>query len=130
MNYEQILFAGFIAVVGWFITDALKRRSDLKSKQRELKIKSLENCYMILATTSNRPPSDEIAVKIENMISELQLYGNYEQIELIKKMVNDFKENSEVSYDDMLISLRNSIRTELELEDLGNKPVWWLRLKA
>ena len=81
---------------------------------------------MRLATSHNRPVSEEILDKMEVFVSEIQLYGTPRQIQLMMEIVEGLKKNNSVSYDAILADLRDTVRKELNLE-LVSGPVWWLR---
>jgi hypothetical protein len=129
MNFEHWGTVAIIGVIGWFVTNWLKNKSDLQAKKREIRLKALETAYMRLATTCNRPQDIKIAEEIETFVSEIQLYGTPYQITLMQDIVEKFKSGSEVSYDAMLMDLRDTIRRELALEPMDGELIWWLRLQ-
>ena len=118
---------GIIIVAGWFFAHWLTTRRELAARRREARLKALEAAYMRIATSSNRPLTDESIEKLETFVSEIQLYGTPKQILLMQKMVEDFKQPGTVSHDAILADLRDTIRQELELEPVQGS-VWWLRL--
>lgn len=117
-----------IVVAGWFFAHWLNARRDLASRKREARLKALEAAYMRVATSSNRPLTGKLMDDLETFVFELQLYGTPRQIQLMTEIVEGFKKpNNVVSYDAILVDLRDTIRKELNLEPVLG-PVWWLRL--
>jgi hypothetical protein len=117
-----------IVVAGWFFVHRLNARRDLTIRKREARLRALEAAFMRLATSSNRPLTDQHKDEIERFVAEIQLYGTPRHINLMTVLVEGFKKpNNKVSYDDLLVELRDSIRKELDLEQIDG-PVWWLRL--
>ena len=130
MNWTLISTVGIpgaLVVAGWFLAHWLTARRELTSKRREARLKAVEAAYMRIATSSNRPISPDIAEKLETFVSEIQLYGTPHQLELMGALVESFKRGEAVSYDEILVSLRDTIRKELRLEP-AKGPVWWFRL--
>lgn len=116
-----------IVVVGWFFGHWLNARRDLASRKREARLKALEAAYMRLATSNNRPLTEKLMDDLEIFVSELQLYGTPHQIQLMTEIVEGFKKpNNDISYDAILVDLRDTIRKELNLEPVLG-PVWWLK---
>jgi hypothetical protein len=118
-----------LVVVGWFFVHRLNAQRDLLIRRREARLKALEAAYIRIATSSNRPQlTEEMMEKIETFVSEIQLYGTPHQIQLMTKIVEEFKKsNNIVSFDALLADLRDTIRKELKLESVSG-PIWWLRL--
>ena len=117
-----------VVVAGWFFVHWLDARRDLASRKREARLKALEAAYMRVATSSNRPLTEKSMDDLETFVFELQLYGTPRQIQLMTEIVEGFKKpNNIVSYDTILVDLRDRIRKELNLEPVLG-PVWWLRL--
>ncbi len=117
-----------IVVLGWFLGHWLNARRELASRKREARLKALEAAYMRVANAGNRPLTEKLMDDLETFVSELQLYGTPHQIQLMSVIVEGLiKPNNAVSFDDILIDLRDSIRKELNLEPVP-RPIWWLRL--
>lgn len=115
-------------IIGWFLVHWLTGRRELVNRKREARVKALESAYMRLADSSNRQEiSDAQMDGVEEFVFEIQLYGTPSQIELMKEIVDCFKEaGNKVSYDAILSNLRDSIRNELDLENIEGS-VWWFR---
>jgi hypothetical protein len=64
---------------------------------------------------------------IEMFVSEIQLYGTPNQIQLMGVLVEGYKRpNSRVSFDELLSDLRDALRRELNFEPITGH-IWWLR---
>jgi hypothetical protein len=123
----KIIITVMIAVLGWVIAHRLNSTRDRALKRRELITAHLINAYRILANDiTHRDATPERDLKLETVISELQLFGSDYQIELTKKLANDVTQKDTFYVDDLLIDLRNSLRKELELSPLEGR-ITWLR---
>jgi hypothetical protein len=119
-----------VVVLGWFLGHWLNTRRDLKSRKREARLQALEAAYMRLATSSNRSSlTDTQMDDLELFFVELPLFGTPQQIELMKKIASGHEiPGNKIPYDPMLQDLRDTIRKELHLEDVGG-PVKVFRFK-
>jgi hypothetical protein len=116
-----------VAIVGWFFVHKLNSTRELATRKREARLKAVETAYMRIATTMNRPLNEKSMEALETFVAEIQLYGTPRQIELMQIMVEEFKKPYfVVSYDALLEDLRDTIRNELNMEEVKG-PIWWLR---
>ncbi len=116
-----------VAIYGWFRVHRLNSERDLAIRRREARIKCLESAFMRLATASNKALTPAMMDEIETFVSEIQLYGTPTQFKLLQPIVEGLKRpNNAVSFDAMLLDLRDTIRHELHLEPLP-KEIWWFR---
>jgi hypothetical protein len=110
LNLEiwKIIVTVVIAVIGWILAHRFNTIRDRALKRRELIITHLINAYRILANDfTRREASLEIDLKLETVISELQLFGSKKQINLAKKLADDFTKGGDVYVDDLLNDLRD-----------------------
>lgn len=129
MDLKFVLTLGVpasVVVIGWFFAHRLTVQRDLAARRREARLKALEAAYMRIATSSNREILAPEIEKLETFVSEIQLYGTPRQISLMGEMVDAFKRGGVVSYDALLADLRDTIRSQLELEPVEGA-VWWFR---
>ena len=90
LGYLKILVTIFLAVVGWYIGHYFTTKRDVKNKQRELVTEHLIHAYRIITTeVSHRKESEERNIKLENLLSDIQLFGSDEQIALANKLADD-----------------------------------------
>ena len=119
-----------VAVIGWFFGHWLNSRREQVTRRREARIKAIEKAYLRLAGSSNRPLNDDVINDLETFVAELQLYGTPDQLLLMQRLVDQFihpTSDGRVDFDPLLIALRDSLRTELQLERVEGA-VWWLRI--
>ncbi len=118
-----------IAILGWFLGHWLNSRRELSNKRREIRLAGLETAYKRISHASLRDLTPEDETELERFVSEIQMYGTPHQIDLMTDMVKAFNDKKpEVSFDALLVDLRDTLRKELKLEPVSG-PVWWLRYK-
>lgn len=100
---------------------------DLSKHQREQRVTYLIAAFRSLAKANNHPLLDEVANEVEQAISDIQLLGTPKQIALAKKVATDFG-TTQQELDQLLVSLRDSLRRELKEIPIEHKIVW-LRIR-
>lgn len=119
-----------IAVLSWLVGHYFTSKRDRSSKKRELVIQHLVNAYSILTNeVSHRNQSNERSNKLEQIITEIQLFGSPEQVALAKTLANDVAAGLEFELDPLINSLRTDLRQQLELKPISGN-VTWLRFKS
>ncbi len=58
---------------------------------------------------------------MEKPIAKIQIFGTKEQIELAQKFANDMSSENQASLTELLLSLRQHLRKELNLEPVPKK---------
>ena len=118
-----LLVTVLIALVGWSYTGYLSSERDRINKQREVTTQYLIEAYRQIEIVCARDNKEDISIAmiqgLESAIADIQLFGSVKQIELARRVV---KEIENASYSDpryLLIELRTSLRSELELEALS-----------
>ena len=116
-----------IAVLGWIIGHYFTNRRNRIQKRRDLTIEHLIKAYRILTTEiAHRQETKEGAKKLENILSDIQLFGSLVQVELAKNLIEVVVSGNEFELDPLINSLRNDLRKQLGLKKVeGN--VKWLR---
>lgn len=124
---KYIIGALIGGVVGATLTYFFGIAKDIKSKKRELTTQYLINAYQTLVNDiSHRPPTNERKKKLEDLLSDIQLFGSNEQVELAKQLAREVSSGRVFELDPLIISLRGDLRKELNLSKIkGN--VEWLR---
>jgi hypothetical protein len=129
---EILKFAipALIAVVGWLIGHYFSSKRDKSGKKRELTLKHLINTYSVLTNEiSHRKAKPESELKLEEIITEIQLFGSSEQVSMAKQLAIEVAAKKEFELDPLINSLRNDLRKQLELAPIkGN--VTWLRFNS
>lgn len=109
------------------LSHAFTIHRDRENKRREQRIGYLIGAFRSLAKANNHPRLYEVAADVEQAIGDIQLFGTPEQVALAVKFARDLGIRKFAEMDDLLISLRDSLRHEL-----GERPVkgrfQWLRI--
>lgn len=121
-NWE-LLIGSLIVVIGWFISHYFSQKRDAKNKRKEIVLDFLIRSYRILSNDiSNREINTiDSKYKFECLISDLQLFGSYNQVELAIKIAIEMRTNGNSNLDELINDLRDSLREELNLNKVkGN----------
>jgi hypothetical protein len=62
---------------------------------------------------------------MESAIADIQLFGTKNDIELVCSFLNEFAEKGHASLDPLLLTLRNSLRSELGYEGVSENVRWF-----
>ena len=113
-------------IFGWIVTHSLTKRREVESQKRKIRTEYLVNVFRFLATSvSNRNFSELEERELENVISDIQLFGTPRQISLAKKMTDEMV-NGEFELDPLLNDLRDDLRRDLGLESIDGN-IRWIR---
>ena len=119
-------FATFFGTaLGWFVAHLLTSKRDIKNEQRKIRVQLLLDAYRKLENASNRektPWGD-----IESAIADIQLLGSLREATLAMEFATVMGNNKAASLDDLLLELRNSLRSELELPPIPSNKVIFFR---
>jgi len=116
-----------LAVASWWVVSYLNSSRDRKNKKRELVVTHLVDAYRVLTQEiGRRETTPESMTKFENLMTEIQLFGSREQVEMAKKISKETAENGVSEIDPLIEVLRSNLRRELNLEEL-DEPTIWLR---
>ena len=129
IDYLKIFVTVLLAVIGWVIAHFFTARRDLASKRRELSTQHLINEYRVLTNdVSHREPNPERREKLENILSDIQLFGSDEQVKMARKLAGDVAAGEVFALDPLINSLRDDLRKQLDLSRVAGN-VKWLRFK-
>ena len=124
-----ILVSTLVAIIGWYFVHYYAQERDLKNKKREITLNYLITSYRILANEilQREPHTPEAKRKLEDVLSELQLFGSLEQVIMAQELAKAVqKESTTFDISPLINSLRESVRSELKLKKVeGN--MWWAR---
>lgn len=124
----KIIVTVVIAVLGWIIGHYFTTMRDRKNKKREISLQHLISAYRILTDdVGNRPNSEGMYLKLEQVLTDIQLFGSKEQIELVKQSIRQFQQNRTLELDPIINSLRYDLRKQLGLSEIDGN-VTWLRV--
>lgn len=129
-DYIKIFVTIILAVLGWIIGHYFNSKRTRDQKRRDISVEHLINAYRILANDiSHRKETFERSEKLENILTDIQLFGSSCQVELAKKLAEDISSGGEFQLDPLINSLRNDLRSELRLSKIDGN-VKWLRFDS
>lgn len=118
------LFAAIPAIVGWVIVHQLNMKRDRINKRRDMITEILLSAYRHLEMASNREYlTDEHVMAFESAFSDIQLLGNLSQVTAAKKYGLEHAESGEGNINELLLLLRDELRSELKLAPIREKPI-------
>lgn len=129
LEYIKIVATILLAVVGWVVAHYFTSKRDIINKRREISIEHLVNAYRVLTNdVSHRKLNEERKIALENLLSDIQLFGSVEQVMMAKTLADEVASGGAFELDPLINSLRNDLRVQLKLEQVqGN--VRWLRFQ-
>lgn len=123
MNWQIIIPAAItilLAVIGWVVGHKLTSHRDTKNKQREIRTKYLLEAYesfMVAGRNGTILPNHK---EIERAVFIIEMFGTSEQVELSRKFTREMAQNNNSNFTTLVVSIRNFVRSELALDDLGD----------
>lgn len=126
----SLIISSLIIVVGWFIIHYFSQKRDLQNKKREIVIEYLIKTYRVLACDilQRKLTSAESKKALEDILSDLQLIGSKEQVEMAKQLADAAVRGSGIiDLSPIINNLRQSLRKELKLKQIDGN-ITWLRL--
>lgn len=122
LDFFNIFITVSLSVGGWIISYLLTSKRDLKTKRRDLITEHLIEAYRVLNTeVAHRPDSEEKYRKLENIFSDIQLFGSINQIKITQDLIKEFASTKNIEIDDLINDLRNDLRKHLQLKSVkGN----------
>lgn len=125
LEYIKILSTVILAVIGWGVGNWLNHLRARNDKRRELVVQHLIEAYRILTQDiGRRDTSIESITKLENLLSEIQLFGSAKQVDLARKLSNETASEGVSEIDPLIENMRDSLRKELGLEAVEGKTIW------
>ena len=126
-DYIKIIVTVILAVLGWMVGHYFNSKRIRDQKRRDISTEHLINAYRILTNEiAHRNKTKERLEKLENILSDIQLFGSNYQVELAKKLADEVASGGKYKLDPLINSLRDDLRSELHLSKIeGN--VTWLR---
>ena len=116
-----VLASGSLAVLGWLVGYFTTIRRDRLSKRRDLRTQYLLDAYRRLEGASERREPGTIDERaLESAVSDIQLLGSREQVELAEQFAAEFAGKGQASVNPLLQALRLELRKELSLSPLDN----------
>ena len=130
MNWNlllPLLVTTAVVIVGWIVAHRLTAARDQRNKRRDIRLSFLLEAYRRLEASSSRGPihDSKYADGFESAIADIQLLGTMEQNEMAKDLASAIASgSSDATANALLLSLRDDLRRELDLEPLGEAPIY------
>jgi hypothetical protein len=112
----------FSAVLGGLLAHVLSIRRDQNARRRELVTKHLIEIWRDL-DAAGRPRNPKDLLKLEQVISDIQLFGSEAMIEMARNAANEMSAAQTTDTTKLLTSLRDALRAELGLQATAQKYV-------
>ena len=130
ITYTKIITTIGLTILGWLIAHYFTSKRNTNNKRRELATEYLINAYRILTNDiAQRERDKEINIRFENILSDIQLFGTREHINLAKQLIQEITDGESGDLDPLINSLRNELRLELSLDSIeGN--IRWIRFES
>jgi hypothetical protein len=121
--FLQLTVTLAIAVVGGWLGHHFSARRDLANERRRLRVSYLLEAYRRLEGASNRNVST-FWPELESAIADIQLLGSPYQVSLARQFAKEIAAERNASLDELIFDLRQSLRSELELEPVVSQIVY------
>lgn len=121
--FLPLLVTTFVAIVGWIVAHRFTAKRDLDNKRRDLRVTFLIDAFRRIADAANRTEhaKNEHNQKLESAISDIQLFGTKDQVELAHEFSIQIAMAGTSDLTKLLEALRADLRTELNLEQVANQ---------
>lgn len=128
----SLLSAILGAVIGGFVAHRLTVKREVDNAGRNQRIDFLLSAYRRLINSSNRGRnlSQEYRDDLESALSDIILLGGHKEIEAAQDFMKEMNEGNSGSLDPVIETLRNSLRSELGLEQTVLPKPHTLRIKS
>lgn len=114
-----------MSVAGWWVVHHFSSRRDLANERRKLRVAYLLEAYRRLESASNRADITTHSAAFESAIADIQLLGSPQQVALARQFAQAMARDRTASLDELIFDLRQSLRTELELEPVSESIVYF-----
>ena len=122
--FSQLLVTATVAFTGAFLAHVLSAKRDRTNARRVRRTEFLIDAYRKLESIANRSHVVDTA-PVESAISDIQLFGSPEQVQLAQSFATEFAAARTASLDILLRALRKDLRAELELERVPDRTVFF-----
>ena len=122
VELANLLVAIVIGLGGWYVVHRLTSTRDQLNRRNDLKVEYLLKAYRSLSNALTRKSPDEFALQFEEAVSDIQLLGSPNQVELLHKALSEpDSDGGYMGVNDVLEELRCDLRNELALEKISIK---------
>lgn len=119
--FGQFAVTLVVAILGGWIGHHFSARRDVANERRKLRISYLLEAYRRLEGASNRDDPKTSWRQFESAIADIQLLGSAHQVLPARQFSIDMAKNRTAPLDDLIFDLRQSLRSELDLEPISEK---------
>lgn len=127
--FFQLAVTAIVAFAGAWVGHQFSAQRDLLNERRKLRVSYLLEAYRRLEDAGNRADAAASWSKVESAVADIQLLGSPEQVQLARKFALAMARDSAAPLNELLLDLRRSLRTELDLPNVA-EPVAFLRFSA
>jgi hypothetical protein len=120
----QVVVSAVVALAVVGLTHLFTHRRDLEKDRRQQRVDYLVTAFRALTKGVNHPRLYEVADELSQAIANIQLFGTPEQVRLAQKFAIELGTNKTASMDDLLMQLRDSLRSELGAEPVSGRVLW------
>lgn len=113
--FIQIASTFAIAVVGGWLGHRLSAARDLANERRRLVLSYLLEAYRALELAHDPRDKDSSQASIEQAISDIQLFGSTEQVEMAHAFAKDMTDTGRAALNPLVHELRKTLREQLKL---------------
>jgi len=124
-QHISFLVAVIVAVVGWYAASV----RDAENKRREMRVQYLVDAYRKIesisarsATITRTAEQTQAVEKLESALADLQLFGDARQRDLVKGMIREIESARYADPRQLLVVLRNDMRSALNLPPAPDDP--------
>jgi len=119
--FAQLFVTFIVAALGWWAAHALSARRDLANKRRKLRVSYLFEAYRRLEGAANPSDPKSKRTQLESAVADIQLLGSPSQVKMASEFAKAISGSGQAHLDSLLADLRQSLRSELELEPVDEK---------
>ena len=120
----QIVIPALVALAVVGLTHLFTHRRDLEKERRQQRVDYLVTAFRSLTKGVNHPRLYEVADELSQAIANIQLFGTAEQVRLAQKFAIELGTHKAASMDDLLMQLRDNLRSELGAEPVSGRVLW------
>ncbi len=125
IELTKLVVTVLLAIAGWLFAGWLNSLRDSANKRREIVVQHLIDAYKTLTQEiGRRDTTVESITKLENLLSEIQLFGSRKQVDLARKLSNQTAQEGVSTIDPLIEDMRDTLRKELGLEPLEGNTIW------
>lgn len=121
MPLLQVFVSAAVALLVVGLGHAFALDRDRKNRRQEQRIDYLISVYRAFSKANHHPRLYEVAEELEQAIADVQLFGTKRQVELVRRFSIDLAKAQTAEMDDLLMELRDSLRSELNVERLDGR---------